>query len=90
MATSTGSQVKSNDHPDSTEVARFHIDHGDLRSGLAQVEDREFPEDFSSWAVEDRTPVGSLIQEGLTMAWASDKVPSWMVNQDNLLQLKGL
>jgi hypothetical protein len=30
MATSAGSQVKSNDNPDSMEVARFHINHGNL------------------------------------------------------------
>ena len=89
MTISTGSQVKSNDQPDSVQVARFHINHGNLCIGLAQVKDRELPEDFtgSSWAIGDSTLVRSFI-EGLSMARVTHRVPSWVVNYDNFLRLK--
>jgi hypothetical protein len=87
METSTGGQVKSNDNPDSMEVVRFHINHGNLGIGLVQVEDCELSEDFGSWAIGDRTLVRSFIEEGLSRARASHRVPSWVVKHDNLLQL---
>ena len=74
------------------QVAGFHINHGNLCIGLAQVEDRELPEDFtgSSWAIGDRALVRSFVEESLSMARATHRVPSWVVNHDNLLMLKVL
>jgi hypothetical protein len=48
------------------------------------------PEDFGSCVIGDRpeTLVRSFIEEGLSMARASHRVPSWVVNHVNLLRLK--
>jgi hypothetical protein len=77
IATSEVSQFEGNDNSHFIDMARFHMNHGELRIGVVQVDNCELPKAFSDPPIGDKAPVRNSIEEGCSRAGCS--LPNFVI-----------